>query len=550
MKSRMTIGKKLTLCFGGMLALVLGLGYSSVSSVRVLSTELDEAVNKTARKTELAGQIQTTVSEMRAAQRGVVLFSMTKDAPKSEAAKDAFRSAATRIEKAIAELRPLVTTEAGRQAVDAIPPQLSTWLALYQDIVQHCAAQRFDANMTSSMDRTAAVAGQTQKAAEQLAEAQRGLLKAAAQDAEDISSRSRWMAFILIGVCLAAGGLVLSVVRSLSLTLGRLAGQMVEGAEQVASAASQVSASSQSLAHGSSEQAASLEETSASSEEINSMARKNSENGQAASLEMAKAAQVVGDANARLEQMVASMKDITDSSNKISKIIKVIDEIAFQTNILALNAAVEAARAGEAGMGFAVVAEEVRNLAQRSAQAAKDTATLIEESIEKSTVGSRHLDLVAEGIKAITGHATQVKTLVDEVNLGSQEQARGIEQIGKAITQMDQVTQKTAANAEESAAAAEELTAQSETLKDIVESLTAMVGGRESAGDPSAGGRTRAATARHAGVTLQHRREAASLSALRSAVAHRHDGSVTEPVLAGTKTDNNTLPLHEEFTEF
>jgi methyl-accepting chemotaxis protein len=132
-------------------------------------------------------------------------------------------------------------------------------------------------------------------------------------------------------------------------------------------------------------------------------------------------------------------------------------------------------------LGFAVVAEEVRNLAQRSAQAAKDTATLIEESIEKSGIGSRNLDMVAEGIKAITARTTLVKTLVDEVNLGSQEQARGIGQIGKAITQMEQVTQKTAANAEESAAAAEELNAQSATLKEVVEQLTAMVGRGEAA---------------------------------------------------------------------
>ena len=141
------------------------------------------------------------------------------------------------------------------------------------------------------------------------------------------------------------------------------------------------------------------------------------------------------------------------SSDKISKIIKTIDEIAFQTNILALNAAVEAARAGEAGMGFAVVADEVRNLAQRCAQAAKDTAGLIEESIAKSNDGKPKLDQVAKAIAAITEDSGKVKTLVDEVSLGSQEQARGLEQISKAIAQMEQVTQKTAASAEERSAA-------------------------------------------------------------------------------------------------
>jgi methyl-accepting chemotaxis protein/methyl-accepting chemotaxis protein-1 (serine sensor receptor) len=161
----------------------------------------------------------------------------------------------------------------------------------------------------------------------------------------------------------------------------------------------------------------------------------------------------------------------------VAKIIKVLDEIAFQTNILALNAAVEAARAGEAGMGFAVVADEVRNLAQRCAQAAKDTAALIEESIVKSNDGKTKVDQVAVAIRAITEESAKVKTLVDEVSLGSQEQTRGIEQVAKALTQMEQVTQQSAAHAEESAAAAEELTAQASTLMEVVHQLSAMVGG-------------------------------------------------------------------------
>jgi len=246
----------------------------------------------------------------------------------------------------------------------------------------------------------------------------------------------------------------------------------------------------------------------------------------------------VADANRKLEQMVGSMKDINSSSDKISKIIKVIDEIAFQTNILALNAAVEAARAGEAGMGFAVVADEVRNLAQRCAQAAKDTAGLIEESIAKSTEGSAKLDQVAEAIRSITENATQVKTLVDEVNLGSQEQARGIEQVAKAISQMEQVTQKTAANAEESASAGEELSAQAETLRGIVERLTEMVGGGEAAQVTNR--RSRPEPARASGRKIH---AAHATAPVRKAAAHE-----PAPVLAGN--GKHEFPLDGDFKEF
>ncbi len=171
------------------------------------------------------------------------------------------------------------------------------------------------------------------------------------------------------------------------------------------------------------------------------------------------------------------MQEIIGSSGKISKIIKVIDEIAFQTNILALNAAVEAARAGSAGMGFAVVADEVRNLAQRCAEAAGDTAALIEESIATSNGGKEKLAQVVEVIHSITASSAKVKGLVGEVDQGSREQSRSIEQISAAIRQMEQVTQSTAANAEECASASMDMNSQAEAMKEIVERLEALVGG-------------------------------------------------------------------------
>ena len=180
-----------------------------------------------------------------------------------------------------------------------------------------------------------------------------------------------------------------------------------------------------------------------------------------------------------MQEMMNSMTQIKKSSDQIAKIIKVIDDIAFQTNILALNAAIEAARAGEAGMGFAVVAEEVRNLAQRSAQAAKDTTAMIEANIELSSKGFSVAEKVGDALHEIVTQAKKVSELMDEISAASQEQFLGVEQVGKALGQMESVTQQNASNAEESASAAEELTAQSDSLKLIVRELMQLVNGLE-----------------------------------------------------------------------
>lgn len=289
-------------------------------------------------------------------------------------------------------------------------------------------------------------------------------------------SRAEWTTGVVVLVFAAvAVFLSLMMLRTMG-ELKKMAVELHESEDQISSASTQVAGSSASLAQGASEQAASLEQTSASVEEISSMTHKNAENSQSAADVMTAVDKHVKDGNRTIEQMVLSMHEITTSSDKISKIIKVIDEIAFQTNILALNAAVEAARAGEAGMGFAVVADEVRNLAQRSATAAKETSSLIEDSIAKSNEGGARLEQLAAVIQSITERAGEVKTLVDEVSVGSREQSRGVSEISKAVAQMSQITQTTAASAEESASASEELSAQAETLNHIVGQLEAMVG--------------------------------------------------------------------------
>ena len=327
---------------------------------------------------------------------------------------------------------------------------------------------------------------------------------------------TRTILLVVLGVVSAtlAGAVVMAlfIVRQVTGDLTRIAGNLGEGADQVASAAGQVSSSSQLLAEGASEQAASLEETSASLEEIGSMTKRNAESARSAQALSGETRAAAETGAARTEEMQAAVNAITEasaemagaireikaSSDDVSKIIKTIDEIAFQTNILALNAAVEAARAGEAGMGFAVVAEEVRSLAQRSAEAAKETARMIETSVDKSTKGvevngkvTARIGEIAEKSKAvgeslgrIVEKAQEVDVLVGTIATASQEQSAGLGQITIAMTQMDQVTQTTAAGAEESASAAEELNSQSAELRATVEILTRLVhGGHAPAGE-------------------------------------------------------------------
>ena len=291
----------------------------------------------------------------------------------------------------------------------------------------------------------------------------------------------------LAGGCMLVGvvfGLVIAVMLTGSLTrlLRRLANALDEGSSQVAGAAGQVSSSSQGLAEGASQQAASLEETSSSLEELSSMIRRNSENAQHVN-ELAKQSRTAADKGVGdMQAMNSAMEAIKTSSDDVAKIIKTIDEIAFQTNILALNAAVEAARAGEAGMGFAVVADEVRNLAQRSAQAARETAGKIQGAIDKTSQGVEISRKVSVALNEIVAKARQVDELAAEVASASREQTQGIVQINLAVGQMDKVTQSNAAGAEESAAAAQELNAQAALMRQSVNELLELVGEANSYG--------------------------------------------------------------------
>ncbi|MBA4423492.1 MAG: chemotaxis protein [Syntrophus sp. (in: bacteria)] len=299
----------------------------------------------------------------------------------------------------------------------------------------------------------------------------------------------------LMGVALS---LFLGILLSLSISraLNKVIAGLNDGADQIAAAAGQVSAASQSLAEGTSEQASSLEETSSSLEEMSSMTKQNADNAAQAKAMTAEATVIVEKVNRHMQDMAAAVGEIARSSEETGKIIKTIDEIAFQTNLLALNAAVEAARAGEAGAGFAVVADEVRNLALRASEAAKNTNSLIENTIKAVRKGNELTNITSEAFKENTLISMKIAQLVDEIAAASEEQARGISQVNMAVSEMDKVTQSTAANAEESAAAAEELNAQAEQMTVYVGDLVAVVGGNSR--DTKGGGKGLALTRRAA----------------------------------------------------
>lgn len=278
-----------------------------------------------------------------------------------------------------------------------------------------------------------------------------------------------------VGLLMVAAGYFLtrSLVRPMLTAINRFD----QGVNEVSTAAGEVSSSSQQLAEGASEQAAAIEETSSSLEEMSSMTKQNADNARQADQLMTNTRESVSRSTQHMDKLTISMAEIYKASEETSKIIKTIDEIAFQTNLLALNAAVEAARAGEAGAGFAVVADEVRNLAIRAAEAAKNTASLIEGTVKRIKDGSEVVGATEKDFREVAVNVEKSSELVGEISAASLEQAQGIEQINKAVNEMDKVVQRNAATAEESASASGEMNAQATQMKKRVLELMTLISG-------------------------------------------------------------------------
>lgn len=411
-------------------------------------------------------------------------FLLTSDAPKAIAAREALAVTVTQIQRMqqdqveMEKLDATLKDEAKNQLLAKLQETATTYRAGLEEVVAGEQARakilgekinRVAPEFTATVARVKTAVHDYQSELE-----------------ERTHTEQRRNEVVVLAITLA--GLALGAVAAWLITRGvtrritEVAARLATESDKTGSAAVQVSEASQSMANGASQQAASLEETSSSLHEMASMTTRNSDNAQNAKA-LANQTRQTADAGALdMEQMKTAMAAIKGSSTEISKIIKTIDEIAFQTNILALNAAVEAARAGEAGLGFAVVADEVRNLAQRCAGAAKETADKISASTEKSEQGARISEKMAANLAAIVDKTRQLDERIAEIAQSSHEQSEGIGQLNSAVASMDKITQENAALAEESSASAEELKSQAEQVRLAVADLMRMARGSDTVG--------------------------------------------------------------------
>lgn len=472
----MTLRTKFLGGFAALLCMVAALTFTSIRAMSSLNDALDRIVHRMSVRADRTSQLVETVVEIGGRQQALLLHSILSDTSGVDQNRRAVADLERRIDSLFAELTPLIDSAGDRQLVQALQAKALAVRPLSDEVTQLIQKQQMNDALKLVTERLLPAYEELQRNARDFLANQRDKMNSETLDVLAGASATRILAFVFVGLTIACSFLIIVAVRQMNSALGGMGSQVSAGAQQVAHAAVQMGSISQSLAQGASEQAVSLEQTSASAEQVNAMVQRNAKSSREAAEHTNDANRLLTEANQKLEHMLVSMRDISLSSERISKIIRVIDEIAFQTNILSLNAAVEAARAGEAGMGFAVVADEVRNLAQRCSQAAKDTSGLIEESIQHSKTGRVRLDEVAGAMRQVTESAVQVQRLSNEVNAGSEEQARAIEQISKAILQIQQVTQQTAASAEEGASAGSQMSSEADNLQSTVHRMRAMLG--------------------------------------------------------------------------
>lgn len=474
-RKKLTIGQKLLAAFAGMLVLVLGALVFGWSGQRSSAAALRRVLEVQNRKLDIGAQVELATTEMQGCQRGLMLSYAMKDPEAATPYIKLYADSGRKIDELMSGMEPLLSAPEETAAMQKIRDCRTTWAPRFQALIELCRSGQID-DAYKLRNQNKLLSAQMHAAATDLVTEQKKALDGTRRESEARLETAHWLSGLITAVALVIGAAIVWAVHGLNLNFRGAVRELYACAQGVGQASKRLSSSSQAVARGTTEQAASVEETTASAAEISAMTERNAGHSRTAREVAARTAAVIQESNRSLGKMEESMRQINVSCEKVGRIIKVIDEIAFQTNILALNAAVESARAGEAGMGFAVVADEVRNLAHRSAEAARETAGLIEESIARSREGRVNLEEVTGAFRKITEGSAEVSTLVEEASTGSAEQARGIEQIAQAMGQIERVTQSAAATADETAAVGQEMNAQAETLNAVVQRLRTMVG--------------------------------------------------------------------------
>lgn len=512
--SRLTMKAKLGLAFGLMVLLIVLVSTVSIRDLNDNKDDFHEFVTGITQRTEMVRGLQAAVDRRAVAARNLVLATQPAEKEKE---KVAVTKAHEDVQARLAQLKK-ASTAAGvtadeRRQIEAIEKTEGAYGPVALRIVDLALRDQREEAVAKINDECrpllAALITETTKYQSMVDEITKNAI---AHSEEDFKTKRDFLvgfALLAAVVALASGVLITrGVMRSLGAepdALGEAARKVAEGdlttiegadvahqgsvmqslhlmqknlssivvrvrgaSDSISTGASEIAMGNTDLSQRTEEQASALEQTAATMEEFSSTIRNNAENAKAADQLAANASQIASEGGDVVLKVVETMKDINESSRKISDIIGVIDGIAFQTNILALNAAVEAARAGEQGRGFAVVASEVRNLAQRSAGAAKEIKALIHESVEKVEAGTALVDQAGQTMGAVVGAIQRVSQVVGEISSASSEQSSGVNQIGQAISQMDQATQQNAALVEESAAAAQSLEVQARQLIEAV----------------------------------------------------------------------------------
>ncbi|VXB31158.1 methyl-accepting chemotaxis protein [Massilia sp. 9I] len=521
--ANLNIGKRLGLGFGAICVMLVGMIATSNMMLGRINTGTEEIVANRMPRIESTTRLIGEVNDIAIALRNMMLTEEQADRQKQA---EEVRSSRKEIDRILDELEKTLQNPKARELLTQMNQHADRYTAGQEQLIKHVNAGLHEEARQYLAEELRPLLVQLKKAVHEQAELQKALAREKAEEAQRTYENTARLMWALGAVALALAGFVawsitrsitrpvqralevantvaagdltsridvttrdeagqlLQALKTMNENLARTVGTVRTGTDTITVAAAEVAAGSQDLSARTEQQASSLEETASSMEELTSTVKQNADNARQANVLAEAASQVAQRGGAVIGQVVGTMTDIDASSGKISDIIGVIDGIAFQTNILALNAAVEAARAGEQGRGFAVVASEVRNLAQRSAAAAKEIKGLINDSSEKVASGSRLVAEAGATMQEIVDSVRRVTDIMGEITSASQEQTAGIEQINQAVVEMDNVTQQNAALVEEAAAAAEAMKEQAATLNAAMAAFR--VEGGEQAAAPAA----------------------------------------------------------------